>query len=40
MIESIQEIDLDKIIEKLIDSRGKEVKLSEIEVRGLCTKSR
>jgi serine/threonine-protein phosphatase PP1 catalytic subunit len=40
MTESIQEIDLDKIIEKLIDSKGKEVKLSEAEIRGLCTKSR
>jgi hypothetical protein len=40
MTENIQEIDVDKIIEKLIDSKGKEVKLSENEIRGLCTKSR
>ena len=40
MTENIQEIDLDKVIQKLIDSKGKEVKLTEAEIRGLCIKSR
>ena len=40
MAENIQEIDLDKIIERLIESKGKEVKLMEAEIRGLCVRSR
>jgi hypothetical protein len=39
-MDNSQEIDLDKIIERLIDSKGKEVKLSETEIRALCVKSR
>lgn len=40
MLENPQEIDIDKIIERLVDSKGKEVKLTETEIRGLCVKAR
>lgn len=40
MTEHVQEIDIDKIIEKLLEGKGKEVKLLEVEIRGLCMKSR
>ena len=40
MTENSQEIDLDKIIERLVDSKGKEVKLTETEIRGLCVRAR
>jgi hypothetical protein len=34
------EVDIDKIINKLLENGGKEVKLLESEIRGLCLKSR
>ena len=34
-----EEIDVDKIISKLLDNQGKD-KLLEAEVRGLCTRAR
>ena len=40
MLENTQEVDIDKIIEKLVGSKGKEVKLLEAEIRGLCVKAR
>jgi serine/threonine-protein phosphatase PP1 catalytic subunit len=40
MAEHVQEIDIDKIIEKLLEGKGKEVKLIEAEIRGLCIKAR
>lgn len=35
-----EEIDVDTIINKLLDSKGKDCKLTESEIRGLCLKSR
>jgi serine/threonine-protein phosphatase PP1 catalytic subunit len=40
MAEHVQEIDIDKIVEKLLEGKGKEVKLIEAEIRGLCIKAR
>lgn len=37
---SSEEIDVDKIISKLLENGGKDVKLLESEIRGLCLKSR
>lgn len=34
------EIDIDKIIDKLIDKNPKEVKLLESEIRAICIKAR
>jgi len=35
-----EEVDVDKIINKLLENGGKDVKLLESEVRGLCLKAR
>lgn len=35
-----EEIDVDTIINKLIDAKGKDCKLLESEIRGLCLKTR
>jgi serine/threonine-protein phosphatase PP1 catalytic subunit len=35
-----EEIDVDTIINKLLDAKGKDCKLTESEIRGLCLKSR
>ena len=35
-----EEIDVDVIINKLLDAKGKDCKLLESEIRGLCLKSR
>jgi serine/threonine-protein phosphatase PP1 catalytic subunit len=37
---SPEEVDIDKIINKLLENGGKDVKLLESEVRGLCLKAR
>ena len=34
------EIDVDKIINKLLENGGKDVKLLESEIRGICLKAR
>ena len=35
-----EEVDIDKIINKLLENGGKDVKLLESEVRGLCLKAK
>lgn len=35
-----EEIDVDTIINKLLEAKGKDCKLLESEIRGLCLKSR
>lgn len=35
-----EEIDIDTIINKLLEAKGKDCKLLESEIRGLCLKSR
>jgi serine/threonine-protein phosphatase PP1 catalytic subunit len=35
-----EEIDVDMIIEKLLNSKGKDCKLLDSEIRGLCLRSR
>ena len=35
-----EEIDVDTIIDKLLSAKGKDCKLLESEIRGLCLKSR
>jgi len=35
-----EEVDVDKIINKLLENGAKDVKLLESEVRGLCIKAR
>lgn len=39
-MDSTVELDLDKVISLLIDSKGKDVKLAETDIRALCIKSR
>jgi serine/threonine-protein phosphatase PP1 catalytic subunit len=40
MTDKAEEIDIDKIINKLLENAGKDVKLLESEIRALCLKSR
>lgn len=35
-----EEIDVDTIINKLLDAKGKDCKLMESEIRGICLKAR
>lgn len=35
-----EEVDVDKIINKLLENGGKDVKLLESEIRGLCLRAR
>ena len=37
---STEEVDVDKIINKLLENGGKDSKLLESEIRGLCQKAR
>ena len=37
---TIEELDIDGIIQKLLQNGGKNVKLREAEIRGLCLKSK
>lgn len=37
---SAEEVDVDRIINKLLENGGKDVKLLESEIRGLCLRAR
>ena len=35
-----KEVEIDKVIQKLVGDKGKEVKLNENEIRGICNTAR